>query len=110
MPPNMTKVFNYWGMRDRLDEIGIVTDRVIMSRRTRCSPSRLSHPLTASPHYCAVETAYLLGIHSWEHEMLQEAGGEFMALCVRTTRIDLLGVFLSNSAWPSPRHVAGDGS
>jgi salicylate hydroxylase len=60
MSPNMTKVFNYWGMRDKVDEIGIVTDRVIMSR---------------------LETAYLLGIHCWEHEMLQEAGGEFIAIC-----------------------------
>jgi salicylate hydroxylase len=107
MPPNMTKVFNYWGMRDKVDEIGIVTDRIIMSRRTR---SRFVSSLTASPHYCAVDTAYLLGVHCWEHEMLQEAGGEFIALCVRATRIDFLDVFLSNSAWPSPRHVAGDGS
>jgi hypothetical protein len=103
----MTKVFNYWGMRDKVDEIGIVTDRIIMSRRTRCSPF---HPVTPSPHYCAVDTAYLLGIHIWEHEMLQEAGGEFIALSVRATRVDLLDVFSSNSAWPSPRHVAEDGS
>jgi hypothetical protein len=94
-------------MRDKVDEIGVVTDRVVMSRRTRCSSS---HPVTASSHYCAVETAYLLGIHCWEHEILQEAGGEFMALCVRATPIDLLPVFLSDSAWPSPRHVAADSS
>jgi hypothetical protein len=106
----MTKVFNYWGMRDKVDEIGIVTDRVIMSRRMRCSPSRLSSFVTASPHYFTVETAYLLGIHCWEHEMLQEAGGEFIAICVRAARIDLLDVFLSNSAWRPPGHVAGDGS
>ena len=29
-----------------------------------------------------VESAYLLGIHNWEYEMLQEAGGEFMAVSV----------------------------
>jgi hypothetical protein len=34
MPPNMTKIFNYWGMRDKVGEIGVVTDRVVMSRRT----------------------------------------------------------------------------
>jgi len=55
----MTKIFNYWGMRDKLGTIGVVTERIVMSR---------------------LETAYLLGIHGWEHEMLEEAGGEFMAL------------------------------
>jgi len=34
MPPNMTKIFNYWGMRDKVGEIGVVTDRIVMSRRT----------------------------------------------------------------------------
>jgi hypothetical protein len=52
----------------------------------------------------------LLGVHCWEHEMLEEAGGEFIALHVRATRVDLLDVFLSNSAWPLPRNDAGDGS
>jgi hypothetical protein len=33
MPPNMTKIFNYWGMRDKVDEIGVVTERIVMSRR-----------------------------------------------------------------------------
>jgi hypothetical protein len=47
MPPNMTKVFNYWGMRDQVDEIGVVTERVIMSKRTRCSSSISRHCLTA---------------------------------------------------------------
>ena len=53
MPPNMTKVFNYWGMRDKVDEIGIVTDRIIMSRRMRCSPLvfvSFHHCLTALLH------------------------------------------------------------
>jgi heterodisulfide reductase subunit A-like polyferredoxin len=36
MPPNMTKVFNYWGMRDKVGEIGLVTGRIVMSKRTRC--------------------------------------------------------------------------
>ena len=99
MPPNMTKVFNYWGMRDKVDEIGVVTGRVIMSRRTRYSPH---FSVTASLRFCTVETAYLLGIHCWEREMLQEAGGEFIALCVRAPCIVLFDVLLSNSAWPSP--------
>jgi len=59
MSPNMTKIFNYWGMRDKVSDIGVVMDRVVLSR---------------------LETAYLLGTHCWEHEMLEEAGGEFMAL------------------------------
>ena len=50
MTPNMTKVFNYWGMRDRVGEISVVTDRVIMSRRTRSSPSRLFFPVTTLPY------------------------------------------------------------
>jgi hypothetical protein len=33
----MTKVFNYWAMRDKVDKIGIVTDRIILAKRTRCS-------------------------------------------------------------------------
>jgi len=59
MPPNMTKIFNSWGMRDKVGKIGVVIERVVMSR---------------------LETARLLGIHSWEHEMLEEAGGEFVSL------------------------------
>ncbi|KAN0133360.1 hypothetical protein V8E53_008800 [Lactarius tabidus] len=59
MPPNMTKIFNYWGMSSKVADIGIVADRIIMSR---------------------FESAYLLGIHCWEYEMLQEAGGEFVAI------------------------------
>ncbi|KAH9972375.1 hypothetical protein BJV74DRAFT_210008 [Russula compacta] len=59
MPPNMSKIFNYWGMRDKVGDIGVVTDRIVMSK---------------------LETAYLLGIECWEHLMLQEAGGEFVAL------------------------------
>jgi hypothetical protein len=42
-----------------------------------------------------VETAYLLGAHSWEHEMLEEAGGEFMALYVRFTHIALCVILLT---------------
>ena len=38
MPPNMTKIFNYWGMRDKVGNIGVVTERVVMSRRTRHFP------------------------------------------------------------------------
>jgi len=33
----MTKVFNYWGMRDKVDKIGIVTDRIVLAKRTCCS-------------------------------------------------------------------------
>jgi hypothetical protein len=82
----MTKVFNYWAMRDKVDKIGIVTDRIILAKRTRCSLLSLSCPVAASLHYFPVETAYLLGVHSWEREMLEEAGGEFIALHVRATR------------------------
>lgn len=59
LPPNMTKVFNYWAMRDKVDKIGIVTDRIILAK---------------------LESAYLVGVHCWENEMLEEAGGEFIAL------------------------------
>ena len=37
LPPNMTKVFNYWAMRDKVDKIGIVTDRIVLAKRTCCS-------------------------------------------------------------------------
>ncbi|KAH9063608.1 FAD/NAD-P-binding domain-containing protein [Lactarius vividus] len=59
MPPNMTKIFNYWGMSGDVDEIGTPVDRLIISK---------------------LETAYLLGIHQWEYELVQEAGGEFTAV------------------------------
>jgi salicylate hydroxylase len=78
----MTKVFNYWAMRDKVDKIGIVTDRIILAKRTCCS---LLPFLLSSPRHFLVETAYLLGVHCWEHEMLKEAGGEFIALHVRFT-------------------------
>jgi hypothetical protein len=45
----MTKVFNYWGMRDKVGEIGVVTDRIVMSRRTR-----------RSSHFCLVRLTVLL--------------------------------------------------
>lgn len=105
----MTKVFNYWAMRDKVDKIGIVTDRIILAKRTCCSLLRLSCPVTASLSYFTVETAFLLGVHCWEDEMLKEAGGEFIALHVRVTGF-FCDVFLSNSAFPLPRDVAGDGS
>ena len=35
MPPNMTKIFNYWGMSSKVGEIGVAIGRIIMSRRTR---------------------------------------------------------------------------
>jgi heterodisulfide reductase subunit A-like polyferredoxin len=35
--PNMTKIFNYWAMRDKVDKIGIITDRVILAKRTCCT-------------------------------------------------------------------------
>ncbi|KAH9021032.1 FAD/NAD-P-binding domain-containing protein [Lactarius hengduanensis] len=59
MPPNMTKIFNYWGMSGDVDDIGTPVDRLIISR---------------------LENAYLLGIHQWEYELVQEAGGEFTAV------------------------------
>ncbi|KAI9453323.1 FAD/NAD-P-binding domain-containing protein [Lactarius psammicola] len=52
MPPNMTKIFNYWGMNSKVGDAGIPVERLIISRRT----------------------------HHWEYEMLQEAGGEFTAV------------------------------
>ena len=61
-----------------------------------------------------VETAYLLGIHGWEHEMLEEAGGEFIALYVRypgvARSMTPLMYLFSDSAQPAPAHVAGDGA
>ncbi len=90
----MTKVFNYWGMRDKVDKLGLVTGRIILSKRT-CS-SLLTFCLVVSRR--TVETAYLLGVHCWEHEMLEEAGGEFIALHVRTTCVEPPDLFLSNSA------------
>ena len=41
--------------------------------------------------------------------MLQEAGGEFIALHVRST-LSFFDIFLSNLAFPLPRDDAGDGS
>lgn len=82
----MSKIFNYWGMRDKVGDIGVVTDRVVMSKRT------CSHRLVRSPSHryrLTVESAYLLGIECWEHLMLQEAGGEFIALYVRGSAINL---------------------
>jgi hypothetical protein len=46
----MTKVFNYWAMRDKVDKIGIVTDRIVLAKRTCCSLLTFvlsSHCLTA---------------------------------------------------------------
>jgi len=90
MPPNMTKIFNYWGMRDKVGDIGVVTERIVMSRRTRDPPLMffLSSQLIGPPYPRIVETAYLLGAHCWEHEMLEEAGGEFIALYVRAPGLD----------------------
>ncbi|KAH9169576.1 FAD/NAD-P-binding domain-containing protein [Lactarius sanguifluus] len=59
MPPNMTKIFNYWGMSGDVDDIGTPVDRLIISK---------------------LDNAYLLGIHQWEYELVQEAGGEFTAV------------------------------
>ncbi|KAI0050529.1 FAD/NAD-P-binding domain-containing protein [Auriscalpium vulgare] len=59
MPPNMTKIFNHWGMQDKLRKHGIVSERVFMSR---------------------LENAWTLGAHRWHAEMLQEAGGDFVFL------------------------------
>lgn len=71
----------------------------------------LSCPVTDPLHYFPVETAYLVGVHCWEHEMLEEAGGEFIALHVRATQVFFsFEVFLFNSAFPLPRDVAGDRS
>jgi hypothetical protein len=42
--------------------------------------------------------------------MLEEAGGEFIALHVRAALIFYFDVFSSNSAFPLPRDVTGDGS
>jgi salicylate hydroxylase len=115
MPPNMTKIFNYWGMRDKVGEIGVVTERIVMSRRARGSLHDPSRCLLTSPPHCIakiVETAYLLGIHGWEHEMLEEAGGEFIALYVRYPGLDHsttpLTYLFSNSAQPTPANVAGN--
>lgn len=46
--------------------------------------SLLSIVLIIHPLYFpeSVETAYLLGTHHWEYEMLQEAGGEFTGVSV----------------------------
>jgi salicylate hydroxylase len=84
----MSKIFNYWGMHDKVGNIGVVTERIVMSRRTRHFP--LCLVVFTTLLYCAglVENAYLLGIHCWEHEMLEEAGGEFIALYVRAPCID----------------------
>ncbi|VDB90846.1 unnamed protein product [Peniophora sp. CBMAI 1063] len=69
MPPNMTKIFNHWGMRPVIDEIGTVSGQVIMSR---------------------IEDSRTLGKHVWNHEMLEEAGGEFIFLNYHELRQVLL--------------------
>ncbi|KZV77317.1 FAD/NAD(P)-binding domain-containing protein [Peniophora sp. CONT] len=69
MPPNMTKIFNHWGMRSAIDEIGTVSGQVIMSR---------------------IEDSRTLGKHVWNHEMLEEAGGEFIFLDYHNLRQVLL--------------------
>ena len=72
-------------MSGKVADVGIAADRIIMSRCTCCSlfdrrTSVLITHLVYSPE--SVESAYLLGIHCWEYEMLQEAGGEFVAISV----------------------------
>lgn len=65
--------------------------------------------LSASLRHFLVEMAYLLGVHCWEHEMLEEAE-ESLSLYMYV----LLGVFFlvysyPNSAFLLPGDVTGDG-
>jgi hypothetical protein len=77
------------------------------------SPSSSSH-FTTTSYGRIVETAYLLGIHHWEHEMLEEAGGEFMGLYVRYPGVDHSMTPLTHlspdPAQPTPANVAGNGA
>ena len=51
MPPNMTKIFNYWGMSGKVADIGIVAERIIMSRCTHCYLLIAASPSLLSPIY-----------------------------------------------------------
>ena len=37
LPPNMTKILNYWAMRDKVEKISITTDRIIFTKCMCCS-------------------------------------------------------------------------
>lgn len=101
MPPNMTKIFrtldfytllgpntgahmslDHWGLSDRIDRISLVTDAVLMSKRTCIAPLPL--PYRFLSFTCLVGDGDPLGFHRWVAEMLQEAGGEFAAVPVRS--------------------------
>ncbi|KAI0314334.1 hypothetical protein OF83DRAFT_1174843 [Amylostereum chailletii] len=57
LPPNMTKIYNRWGMVDITTDTGLASARLIMKRW---------------------ETGDLLGVHRWDEQMLEEADGKFI--------------------------------
>ncbi|KAI0314338.1 FAD/NAD-P-binding domain-containing protein [Amylostereum chailletii] len=59
LPPNMTKLYNRWGMEDITTNAGLASVQLILKRW---------------------ETGDLLGIHKWDQEMLEESGGKFTYL------------------------------
>lgn len=72
---------DHWGLSDRIDNISLVTDAVLMSKCACIAlPPLLSRVLSfISP----VGDGDVLGSHRWVAELLKEAGGEFAAVPVR---------------------------
>ncbi|KAH9918837.1 FAD/NAD-P-binding domain-containing protein [Fomitopsis serialis] len=59
VPPNMSKVLFHWGLRDKIEEVGLTT-----------------HPLLFFQYH----TGQLLGMQHWDDELLRETRGEFILM------------------------------
>lgn len=71
---------DHWGLSDRIDNISLVTDAVLMSK-CACTLSPLLFWVLS--FICPVGDGDILGSHRWVAELLKEAGGEFAAVPVR---------------------------
>lgn len=82
LPPNLTKIYRHWGLSDRIEKEGSVSQRVFMSKRAYAVLLAMSFSfLSRLP--MSVGDGDPLGAHRWDVEMLEEAGGEFTFIHVR---------------------------
>lgn len=59
LPPNVTKILYHWGLKDKLQRIGLVSYPMLFSR---------------------YESGDYLGLQMWDSEMLKETRGEYLLL------------------------------
>ena len=83
LPPNLSKIFFQWGLREALVEKGLVSHTILFTKCTSVDNFVVPTSLLMMCLGCADESGDYLGQQVWNQDVLKETQGVFLLTTVR---------------------------